>query len=79
MTLETLAPVCDDPVVPARNAHRLTGSPKPAPVRPDLNYTARWQTIPETMRFVPVKLAERQADLLDDKSRDFLVRQWTQR
>ncbi|WP_299656289.1 IS110 family transposase [uncultured Jannaschia sp.] len=31
-----------------------------------------------TMRFVPVKLAERQAALLDHKARDFLVRQRTQ-
>ena len=31
-----------------------------------------------TMRFVPVKSADRQADLLDHKARDFLVRQRTQ-
>jgi transposase len=31
-----------------------------------------------TMRFVPVKSAERQAALLDPKTRDFLVRQRTQ-
>ena len=31
-----------------------------------------------TMRFVPVKSAERQAALLDHKTRDFLVRQRTQ-
>src|SRR6056297_164378 len=31
-----------------------------------------------TMRFVPVKSAERQAPLLDHKTRDFLVRQRTQ-
>lgn len=31
-----------------------------------------------TMRFVPVKSAERQAALLDHKARDFLVRQQTQ-
>lgn len=31
-----------------------------------------------TMRFVPVKSAERQAALLDHKSRDFLIRQQTQ-
>lgn len=31
-----------------------------------------------TMRFVPVKTAERQAGLLDHKTRDFLIRQQTQ-
>ena len=31
-----------------------------------------------TMRFVPVKSADRQAALLDHKARDFLVRQRTQ-
>lgn len=31
-----------------------------------------------TMRFVPVKTADRQAALLDHKARDFLVRQRTQ-
>ena len=31
-----------------------------------------------TMRFVPVNSAERQAALLDHKTRDFLVRQRTQ-
>jgi transposase len=31
-----------------------------------------------TMRFVPVKSAERQATLLDHETRDFLVRQLTQ-
>lgn len=38
----------------------------------------RRKTTRPTMRFVPVKSAERQAALLDHKARDFLVRQRTQ-